>query len=135
MIGKSGYLARPEGNPASGHRLNFERTLAAFDSSARNAFAIAASASAAGEIVRRLRSERNIGQSQLADSVGSTQAYVSWLERGLGTDAAALATLRRIIDVFGREQAAHKKFARRQAGMIAEAKACIGEMENLGATG
>jgi hypothetical protein len=59
---------------------------------------------------------------------------VSWLERGLGTDTAALATLRRIIDRLGREQAAHKKFARRQAGMIAEARACIGEMESIGAT-
>ncbi len=69
-----------------------------------------------GELVRRVRTARGMTQSELARRTGLTQAHISELERGLGTNGPTVVTLTRIVSELGdtalidtaKERAAHE---------------------------
>ena len=53
-----------------------------------------------GELIRRTRGERGLDQAALARRAGTTQAYVSRVERGLVSPS--LPTLERLLHAMGR---------------------------------
>ena len=68
---------------------------------ARRAADDAEIAATVGELVRRLRTHRGVTQSELARRIGTTQAHISELERGLGANGPTIVTLARIVSELG----------------------------------
>jgi transcriptional regulator with XRE-family HTH domain len=97
---------------------------------ARHAAEIAQAATAAGNLVRRLRVEHDMKQSDLAARIGSTQAHISELERGLSSNGPTLAMLVRILSEFKDKLVVESRneSARRQIKMISQAHISIGEL-------
>lgn len=82
---------------------------------------------AAGELVRRVRVESGLSQSELATRIGSTQAHISELERGLGANGPTVAMLTRIIHEFGDALVVdtEKERKRREADLMASARSSV----------
>jgi transcriptional regulator with XRE-family HTH domain len=85
---------------------------------------------AAGELVRRKRVESGISQSELATRIGSTQAHISELERGLGPNGPTVAMLTRIIHEFGDDLVVDTKNerSRREAEQMVSARSSVGDL-------
>ena len=91
---------------------------------ARKQAALAETVAAAGELVRRLRVARGLSEQQLARRIGSTQAHLSELERGLGANGPTVRTLARIFKELGDELLIDSRRQRdeREARLVAEAQ-------------
>jgi len=79
-------------------------------------------AASVGELVRRVRTARDMTQSTLALNIGSTQGHISELERGLGPNGPTVETLARIVSELGDEVLIEtaKERAAREAARINE---------------
>lgn len=97
---------------------------------AKHAAEWAEATAAAGELVRRMRVESGLSQSELATRIGSTQAHISELERGLGPNGPTIATLTRIIHEFGDDLVVDtkKERGRREAQLMVSARSSVGDM-------
>ncbi|HXY98462.1 MAG TPA: helix-turn-helix transcriptional regulator [Stellaceae bacterium] len=97
---------------------------------ARRAADLAETAAAAGELVRRLRTSRGMSQADLAARIGSTQAHLSELERGLGANGPTVATLARIVQEFGDDLVIDTKHEseRREAELMVAARSSVGDI-------
>jgi len=68
---------------------------------AKSIAAAATIAATVGEMIRNLRTAQGVSQTELARRVGSTQAHISELERGIGRNGPTLLTLARIVSELG----------------------------------
>jgi transcriptional regulator with XRE-family HTH domain len=84
----------------SSSKVDFDRLLNA-DPSVKRAAEAAEIAASVGELIRQLRTTTGMTQTELADRVGTTQAHLSELERGLGRNGPTTATLARLVSELG----------------------------------
>jgi transcriptional regulator with XRE-family HTH domain len=92
---------------------------------AKRAAEMAEAAAAFGGMVRRMRMEKGISQSELARKIGCTQPHLSELERGLGANGPTIATIVRIIRELGDKLIVDTKNerSRRESEMMTTARA------------
>jgi len=87
----------------------------------------ARAAIALGDLVRELRTGAGVSQHELAERVGSTQAHISELERGLGRNGPTVGIIARIIHELNDEIVIDTKKRReqRETDLIAAAQASV----------
>jgi len=93
----------------------------------RQAADSAAAAVRAGELVRRVRTQHKMSQTELAQRAGMTQAHISELERGVGANGPTVVTLARIMHELGDEAVIDTAAERadRELKLMSEAKSWI----------
>jgi transcriptional regulator with XRE-family HTH domain len=109
---------------------DFDRILGN-DPEVRRAALMAETAAAAGELIRQLRTKKRMSQEELAKRIGSTQAHISELERGLGSNGPTVTTLARIMRELGEELLVETKKQRARwykMDLAAVAKVSMGEI-------
>jgi len=106
--------------------LDFDRLIGT-KSEAREAADGAEIVASVGELVRRVRTARDVTQSDLARRTAITQAHISELERGLGTNGPTVVTLARIVSELGDKALfdTTKERAAREAEQINAAKSWV----------
>jgi len=119
--------------PGPSASFDFDRVLHG-NPHALQAAQVSATIAEAGELVRRVRVRKGLGQVTLAKKVNMTQPHISEIERGLGPNGPTVATLARILRELGDELLIQSKQeqAIKMAELIATAEDAIGEItENL----
>ena len=90
----------PGSRRASAAAFDFDRVLAGRPE-AKSIAEAATIAATVGEMIRNLRTAQGVSQTELARRVGSTQAHISEIERGIGRNGPTLLTLARIVSELG----------------------------------
>jgi transcriptional regulator with XRE-family HTH domain len=87
----------------------------------------AQAAAIAGELVRRKREEKGFSQTKLASMIGSTQAHLSEIERGLGAHGPTVDMLTRIMRKLDDELVLDTKTERqrRESELIVTARSSV----------